>query len=30
MLADGNGGSTVPVILFAVFQGLFAVITGRA
>ena len=28
MSADANGGSTVPLILFAVFQGLFCVITG--
>jgi ammonium transporter len=28
MGAAANGGSTVPVILFAVFQGLFCVITG--
>jgi Amt family ammonium transporter len=28
MSADSNGGSTYPVILFAVFQGLFCVITG--
>ncbi|MCW2793271.1 MAG: amtB [Nocardioides sp.] len=28
MSATANGGSTVPVILFAVFQGLFCVITG--
>ena len=28
MSADANGDSTVPLILFAVFQGLFCVITG--
>ncbi len=28
MGVDANGASTVPVILFAVFQGLFCVITG--
>ena len=28
MSADTNGDSTVPLILFAVFQGLFCVITG--
>ena len=28
MSPDSNGGSTVPLILFAVFQGLFCVITG--
>ncbi|MCW2765573.1 MAG: amtB, partial [Nocardioides sp.] len=28
MSADSNGSSSVPLILFAVFQGLFCVITG--
>ncbi len=28
MSSDSNGGSTVPLILFAAFQGLFCVITG--